>query len=164
MEFLLKEKGFAYKIFDISKLEDMALVIGESFSSSEPMAVKQGISLSEMTDIAKQFGYKTAQESLTIVVQSQETKQIIGVLLANDWGAISSAEITPPTEKFNPILALLDGLDTQYKQGKSIGVNEYLHHEFLAVSQQHRGKSIAHNLVAFALENAINKGYKLTRI
>ncbi len=57
-------------------------------------------------------------------------------------------------------MALLDGLDAQYKQGKSIGVNEYLYHEFLAVSQQHRGKNIAHNLVAVAIENAINKGYR----
>lgn len=161
MKFLREEKGVAYKIFDISELEDMALVIGESFSNSEPMAVTQDLSLSEMTDLARQFGYKTAQESLTIVAQCQETKQIIGVLLANDWGAISSAEITIPTEKFNPILALLDGLDAQYKQGKRIDVNEYLHHEFLAVSQQHRGKNIAHNLVTVAIENAINKGYRM---
>ena len=96
-----------------------------------------------------------------IVAHSQETKKIIGVLLANDWGAISSEEIALPTEKFNPILALLDGLDTQYKQEKSIGVNEYLHHEFLAVSQHHRGKNIAHNLVELAIENAINKGYRM---
>ncbi|VEP14573.1 conserved hypothetical protein [Hyella patelloides LEGE 07179] len=53
MKFLLEEKGIAYKIFNISELEDMALVIGESFSSSEPMAVSQGIpllSLSELKD------------------------------------------------------------------------------------------------------------------
>ncbi|MDJ0591666.1 MAG: GNAT family N-acetyltransferase [Pleurocapsa sp. MO_226.B13] len=160
MKFLREEKGIAYKIFDISELEDMALVIGESFSNSEPMAVTQGISLSEMTDLAKQIAHQAVSESLSIVAKSQETQAIIGVLLANDWGAISSEEITLPTDKFNPILALLDGLDAQYKQGKSIGVNEYLHHEFLAVSQQHRGKNIAHNLVEIALENAINKGYR----
>lgn len=160
MKLLRESKGVAYKIFDITDLQEMALVIGESFSNSEPMAVTQGISPSEMTDLVKQFGYKAAYESLTIVAQSQETEEIIGVLLANDWGAISSEEINLPSEKFNPILALLDELDAQYKQGKSIGVNEYLHHEFLAVSQQHRGKNIAHNLVAVALENAINKGYR----
>ncbi len=95
MKFLREEKGIAYKIFDITEIEDMALVIGESFSNSEPMAVTQGISLSEMTDLVRQFAHKAAQESLTIVAQSQETKQIIGVLLANDWGAISSEEIPP---------------------------------------------------------------------
>jgi GNAT superfamily N-acetyltransferase len=158
---MYEEKGIAYKIFEFSELQNMALVIGESFSSSEPMAVSQGISVLEMTDLVKQFGDRAAQECLTIVALEQETKQIIGVLLANDWGARSTDKTILPSQKFKPILAILDELDTRYKQGKKIEANEYLHLEFLAVSKNYRGKNIAHNLVAFCLENAINKKYKI---
>ncbi|MGL4883590.1 MAG: GNAT family N-acetyltransferase, partial [Waterburya sp.] len=160
MKFLREEKGIGYKIFDISELEDMALVIGESFATSEPMAMSQGISVSEMTNLVKQFGNRANRESLTIIAVDRETKQLIGVLLANDWGARMTEEMTLASQKFNPILAILDELDTQYKQEKKIKVNEYLHLEFLAISKQYRGKSIAHNLVENCLENAINKGYK----
>jgi GNAT superfamily N-acetyltransferase len=161
LKFIYEEKGIAYKIFDISELQNIALVIGESFSSSEPMAVSQGISVLEMSDLVKQFGDRAAQECLTIVALERETKKIIGVLLANDWGTRSTAEMILPSQKFNPILAILDELDTRYKQGKKIEANEYLHLEFLAVSKNYRGKNIAHNLVAFCLENAISKKYKI---
>lgn len=62
----------------------MALIIGESFSNYEPMAATQGISQLEITDLVKQFGDLVAKDSLTIVAKSEETKQIIGVLLAYD--------------------------------------------------------------------------------
>lgn len=159
MKILHEKKGVAYKIFDVCELQDMAFVVGESFSCSEPMAVSQGFSRSEMADLVKQFGNQAAQECLTIVAYSQE-EQIIGVLLANDWGAASAAEIFPPDQKFNPVFALLDELESEYRQGKRIGINEYLHIEFLAVNREHRGRNIAHNLVAACLKNATSKGYQ----
>lgn len=161
MKFLREEKTITYKIFDIDELKEMALVIGEAFSTSEPMAVSQGISRGEMTDLIEQFGDKAAQEALSIVARSQTNQQIIGVLLANDWGVRSTGNIILPSQKFNPILAILDKLDTQYKQEKNIQAKEYLHFEFLAVSPQYRGKNIAHNLVQSCLENAVNRGYKM---
>jgi len=48
--------------------------------------------------------------------------------------------MTPLSEKFNPLLALLDQLESQYKQEENIDINKYLYFEFLAVSQQYRGK------------------------
>lgn len=127
MKFIYEEKGVTYKILDISELQNIALVIGKSFSSSEPMAVSQDISSSEMTNLVKQFCDRAARECLTIVALERETKQIIGVLLANDWGARSTDKMILPSQKFNPILAILDELDTRYKQGKKIEVNKYLH-------------------------------------
>jgi hypothetical protein len=160
MKFMYEEKGIAYKIFDISELQNMALVIGESFSTAEPMAVSQGISCSEMTNLVKQFGDRAAQECLTIVAFDRETKQVIGVLLANDWSVKPTTKIILPSQKFNPILAILDELDTQYKQEKNIGINKYLHFEFLAVNQHYKGKKIAHNLVSLAIANGIDQGYQ----
>jgi GNAT superfamily N-acetyltransferase len=161
MKFIYEEQGIFYKIFEISELKDMALVIGEAFSNSEPMAVSQNISCSEMTNLIEQFGGRAARESLTIIAGDRETKQIFGVLLANDWGARSTTEMTLPSQKFNPVLAILDELDTKYKQGKKIEINKYLHFEFLAVNKQYRGKNIAHNLVKTCLENGIDRGYKI---
>ena len=57
-------------------------------------------------------------------------------------------------------MALLDALDVQYKQGKSLRVGEYLHLFMIAVTHQHTGSKVAQNLIQACLENGIRKGYK----
>jgi hypothetical protein len=63
-------------------------------------------------------------------------------------------------EKFEPVLALLDELDAQYKQGRSLRMGEYLHLFMGAVMHRHTGKKVAQTLIQACLENGIRKGYK----
>jgi GNAT superfamily N-acetyltransferase len=67
----------------------------------------------------------------------------------------------PRHEKVGPILALLDALDVQYKQGKSLRVGEYLHLFIIAVTHQYTGSKVAQNLIQACLGNGIRKGYKV---
>jgi hypothetical protein len=82
-------------------------------------------------------------------------------VLTDDFASAPPEGIKRISEKFGPILALLDELDTQYKQGKSLHVGEYLHLFIIAVMHQHTGKKVAQNLIQACLKNGIRKGYRM---
>jgi predicted N-acetyltransferase YhbS len=81
-------------------------------------------------------------------------------MLTDDFASTPPEGIDYLSEKVGPILALLDALDVQYKQGKSLRVGEYLHLFMIAVTHQHTGSKVAQNLIQACLENGIRKGYK----
>lgn len=160
MGLLREDRSVKYELFDISDLDDVAATIAYVFSRYEPMAVTQSVSPDEIASLIKALGFKAAQESLTIVAKSKEEDEVIGVMLCDDFAAVMPESIPAPSKELLPILTLLDELDTQYKQGKSLSLNKYLHLSMLAVKPQHRGKKIAQNLVDISLENGIKKGYQ----
>lgn len=162
MEVLREDRCVKYELYDISAIDDVAIAIAGVFSQSEPMAVNRGVSQDEIANLIKPLGFKVAQESLTIVAKSEEADELIGVLLCDDFAAIPVEDVPVPSKKLAPILARLDELDSRYKQGKSLSLNEYLHLSLLAVKPQHRGKKIAQNLVQVSLENGIRRGYQKT--
>lgn len=162
MEVLREDKCVKYELLNTSAIDDVAIAIAGVFSQSEPMAVAQGVSQEEIANLIKPLGFKVAQESLTIVAKSEEADELIGVLLCDDFAAATVKDVPVPSKKLAPILAILDELDSQYKQGKSLSLNEYLHLSLLAVKPQHRGKKIAQNLVQVSLENGIRKKYQKT--
>jgi hypothetical protein len=71
MKLLREENGVRYELFDMSALDDMAVVIAEAFSHYEPMAVAQGLSRGELADFIKLLGPKAAQEALTVLARDQ---------------------------------------------------------------------------------------------
>lgn len=156
----LPEKGVRYELFDMPALDDMAVIIAEAFARYEPMAVAQGLSREELVDFTKLLGPKAAQEALTVLARDQTTGQLIGVMLTDDFASTPPEGVGYPGEKFRPILALLDALDVQYKQGKSLRVGEYLHLFMIAVTHQHTGRKVAQTLIQTCLESGIRKGYK----
>jgi ribosomal protein S18 acetylase RimI-like enzyme len=162
VSFLREDRGVRYELFDIFDLDDVAATIADVFSAYEPMAVTQNVSQGEMINLIKVQGSKAAQESLTIVAKSKEEGKVIGVLLCDDFAAVMPENISAASERLSPILALLDELDTQYKRGKSVHLNQYLHLSMLAVRPQHKGKKIAQNLVEISLKNGIKRGYQKT--
>jgi GNAT superfamily N-acetyltransferase len=139
----------------------MAVVIAEAFSHYEPMAVAQDLSRGELVDFIKLLGPKAAQEALTVLARDQATDRVIGAVLTDDFASAPPKGIEHISEKFGPILALLDELDTQYKQGKSLHVGEYLHLFIIAIMHQHTGKKVAQNLIQACLENGLRKGYRM---
>lgn len=162
MELLHEDRGIKYELFDLSALDDVAATIADVFSRFEPMAITQSISQDEIASLIKALGFKAAQESLTIVAKSKEKDEVVGVLLCDDFAAVMPENIPSPSQELSPILTLLDELDTQYKQGKNMSLNEYLHLTMLAVKPQYRGQKIAQNLVKISLENGFNRGYQKT--
>jgi ribosomal protein S18 acetylase RimI-like enzyme len=153
-------QGVGYELFDLHALDEMAVMIAEAFTRYEPMAVAQSLSFDGFVDFIKLLGPKAEQEELTVLARDQETGQVIGAMLTEDFALAPPEDIEHFSEKFGPILTLLDELDAQYKRGISLRVGEYLHLFMIAVTHKHSSEKVAQNLIQACLENGIRKGYK----
>jgi hypothetical protein len=160
MEPLPEMQGVRYELFDMSALDETALVVAEAFSRYEPMAVAQGIPVTELADFVKLLGPKAQQEGLTVLARDQGTGQVIGAMITDDFASVPPEGMERFCEAFEPVFALLGELDEHYKQGRSVRLGEYLHLFMIAVNHQHNGRKVAHNLIQSCLENGIRKGYR----
>jgi hypothetical protein len=159
MKPLREVQGVRYELFDISALDEMAHMVAEAFCRYEPMAVAQHIPAKEFEDFVKLLGPKTQQEELTVLARDQETGQVIGAMVTDDFASEPPAGFEHFGDTFEPIFALLSELDEHYKQGRRLRLGEYLHLFLIAVNHQHKGRNVAHNLIQNCLENGIRKGY-----
>jgi len=152
--------GVQYELFDLSKLDEMALMTAETFARYEPVTSSLGITLEDFADFVRVLGPKAEQEELTVIARDQDTGQIIGAMITDDFAIEPPEEIRGLGNNFEPIWAVLDELDTQYKQGRILSPGEYLHFFLLAVDHRQTGKNVARNMVQACLENGVRKGYK----
>lgn len=157
---LYEAEGVQYKLFDIIELNEMAEMTAEIFARYEPVTSSLGISLEDFADFVRLLGPKVEQEKLTIIARNQKTDQIIGAMVADDFAIEPPEEMRCLGDNFEPLWAVLDELEIQYKQGKVLSKGEYLHLFLLAVDPRQSGKNVAKNLVQTCLENGIKKGYK----
>jgi len=157
---LNEAEGVQYELFDISELPEMAGMAAETFSRYEPVTSSLGISLEDFAEFVRLLGPKMEQEELTVVARNQDTKQIIGVMVNDDFAIEPPEEMRCLGDNFEPLWGILDELDSQYKQGRVLSRGEYLHLFLLAVDSRQSGRNIAKNLVQTSLEIGIRKGYK----
>src|SRR5258708_7561398 len=127
MEPLREVQGVQYELFDMYALDEMALMVAEAFNRYEPMAVAQDIPVKEFVDFVKLLGPKAQQDELTVLARDQETGQVIGAMITDDFASVPPEGMEHLGETFEPIFALLGELDEQYKQGRSLRLGEYLH-------------------------------------
>src|SRR5262249_34725496 len=143
MELLREVQGVQYELFDMYALDEVALMVAEAFNRYEPMAVVQDIPLKEFLDFVKLLVPKTQQEELTVLARDQETGQVIGAMITDDFASVPAKGMEHLGETFAPIFALLGELDKQYKEGRSLRLGEYLHLFMIAVNHQHKGRKVA---------------------
>jgi len=157
---LNEAEGVQYELFDISDIHEMAAMTADTFSRYEPVTSSLGISLDGFSDFVRLLGPKVDQEELTVIARNQDTNQIIGAMVTDDFAVEPPEELRHLSDNFEPLWAVLDELDSQYKQGRALPKGEYLHLFLLAVDPRQSGKNIAQKLVQTCLENGIRKGYK----
>lgn len=157
---LMERNNITYEHFNLKLLEGTALVVGKAFSSFDPMAVAQRLSVQDFYKHIQLLGRWLAEAGLSIIAKDQESGQVIGALIAGDFAADSPLEMEQISEKFAPIFCLFQSLEDAYKQDKQIDVHEYLHLYMLAVAPQHWGQGIAQTLVSTALSYGAKQGYK----
>jgi hypothetical protein len=157
---LNEAEGVQYELFDISELYEVAAMAAEAFTRYEPVISSLGISLEDFADFVRLLGPKVGQEELTVIARNQDTNQIIGAMVTDDFAIEPPEEMRCLGNNFEPMWAVLDELDTQYKQGRILPKGEYLHLFLLAVDHRQSGKNVARNLVQICLENGVMKGYK----
>src|SRR5262249_51422356 len=159
MTLLRKGRGVQYELFDMHALDEMAPMVAEAFNRHEPMTVAQDVPFQEFVDFVKLLAPKAQQEELTVLARDQETGQVIGAMIADDFASAPPEGMGLLGAAFAPILALLGELDEQYKKGRSPRLGEYLHLFMIAVDHRHQGRKVAQNLVRACLENGARKGY-----
>ncbi|KST65552.1 GNAT family N-acetyltransferase [Mastigocoleus testarum] len=160
MTSLLEANNVTYEPFSINLLEPTALVVGQAFSGSDPIAVVQELSVQDFYEYILLLGEWLAELGLSIIAKDKESEQVIGALIAADFASEPPLEMGKISDKFAPIFHMFESLDNTYKQDKQIQFGKYLHLYMLAVSPQHRGKGIAQNLVSTTLEYGKKEGYK----
>ena len=162
MKTLYETETLCYEIFDLNSLNSMADVVAEAFTQFDPMAIAQNLSLNEFADYIRLLGKWAEKDRLTIIAKDSLTNEVAGAVLAGDFA--SDSPLTPDNSdnispKFEPIVELLESLETQYKQNKQIRVGEYLHIYMLAVSPDYQRQKIAQNLIQICLNNGIEQGF-----
>ena len=149
-----------YELFHMRDLNEMAVMVAEAFTRYEPVTASLGIPSNDFAKFVRLLGPKAEQEQLTVIARDQKSGQIIGAMITDDFAVEPPKEIKQLGENFEPVWAVLDELDTQYKQGRILPEGWYLHFFLLAVGHRYIGMHVARNLVQACLENGIKKGYK----
>jgi len=156
-------EGIRYELFTMDALAETAVMTAEAFVRHEPVFTSMRISPEEFAEFVKLLFSGAEQEELTVIARNQETGQIIGAMIADDFAADPPEAFNQPSAKsgnFGPILAALGEVDTQYKQGRILTKGEFLHFYLLAVDHRQNGKKIAQHLIQACLDNGIKKGYR----
>ncbi len=149
-----EREGVRYELFNLQVCDAVAVVVAEAFAGYEPMMVSQNIPVDRMANYLRSLGPVLAQEELAVVARDIKTDEIVAALITRDFTDMLS------DEGEGPINAILNALDRQYIQTRTIRRGEYVHLNLLAVARQHTGRAVAQNVVRLCLENGIRKGYR----
>jgi ribosomal protein S18 acetylase RimI-like enzyme len=150
-----------YDVFSSPDADEMARLLGETFSRHDPPARAVGLTSSEMEALVRLFCPKAAVEGLTIVARLAGTGELVGVLLTEDRGTAHPADLDGLSQKFGPVLGILGELDTEYRGESQVRPGESLHLFLLGVAKSVTGRGVAQRLVSTCLEHGAAKGYRL---
>lgn len=147
-----------YGILESEDLAEMAQVIGEAFSGSDPLGVAIGMTKEELRSFVLLFGTKAIAEGLTTIARDSSGR-LVGAMFADDF-ATTPLDLKDLPASFAPVGALLDILDEEYRQTQPIVIGSHAHLNMLAVLPALTGRGIARNLVKICMERAIKCGYR----
>src|SRR5262245_22628975 len=106
MKLLRKVQGVQYELFNMHALDEMARMVAEAFKRYEPMTAAQDVPFQEFVDFVRLLGPKAHHEELTVLARDQETGQVIGAMIADDFASAPPEGMGVLGEAFEPILAL----------------------------------------------------------
>ena len=150
--------GVRYGLLEQEDVAEMARVIGEVFSRSDPLGVAIGMTAEDIEAFVLVFGAKAVAEGLTVIARVR-SGALVGAMFSDDFG-------TPPPDlddlpvSFAPVGALLERLDEDYRRTRSIVEGSHAHFNMLAVVPALSGRGIAQRLVKLGMENAARRGYR----
>jgi len=149
-----------YGLLDSTDIEEMAELLADTFSRFDPLAVAVGLSFDELRGLVGLFSRRALDDALTIVARAQPSGRLIGAMLTDDFASPPPQGIDGVAKHFDPIAALLDGLDEQYRKTINVIPGQIIHLFMLGVAAEFGGRSIAQTLIRLTLDNGKRKGYK----
>ena len=150
-----------YSVCTARDTDEMARMLGETFSRREPPAVALGITAGEFEAFVQLLCPTAVVEGLTIVARRSDTGEMIGALLTEDSASAMPHGMDGLTPKFDPIFDILGQLETEYRAGHAARHGESMHLYLLGVAESATGHGVAKQLVAECLETGARKGYRV---
>ena len=150
-----------YSVCTARDTDEMARMLGETFSRREPPAVALGITAGEFETFVQLLCPAAVAEELTIVARRADTGEMIGALLTEDSASAMPHGMDGLTRKFDPIFDILGQLETEYRAGHAARHGESMHLYLLGVAESASGHGVAKQLVAECLETGARKGYRV---
>jgi len=123
--------GIRYGLLETEDLAEMAQVIGQVFSRSDPLGVAIGMTAEELQSFVLVFGTKAVAEGLTIIAR-KHSGELVGAIFSDDFG-IPPPDLENLPVSFAPVGALLERLDEEYLHTQIIVEGSHAHLNMLAV-------------------------------
>ena len=128
-----------YGLLESTDIEEMAALLADLFSRFDPPAVAVGLSFDEVRGLVRLFSRRAPDDGLTIVARAKPSGRLIGVMLTDDFTSPPPEGIDRMAKHFDPIAALLDGLDEQYRKTNRVLPGQIIHLFMLGVGAECRG-------------------------
>jgi ribosomal protein S18 acetylase RimI-like enzyme len=155
---LTEIRGIAYSILEVEDLDEMARQLADVFSHRDPLALAVGLPLSQIEALVRLIGAEALSSRLTIGARTSSGR-LVGAMLTNDFAAPQPSGIDTVAPDFEPIGALLESLDDQYRRTHNVAPGSYLHLLMVGVLASFAGDGIAQTMIRLTLENGRNRGY-----
>jgi len=149
-----------YGLLESTDIEGMVGLLADVFSRFDPPAMAVGLSFEDVRQIVTLFGQRAPNDGLTIVARAQSSGKLVGVMLTDDFAGPPPPDIDRVAPRFDPIAAVLEGLDEQYRRVRRVVPGQFLHLFMLGVDAEFGGRGIAQALIRLTLENGKRKGFK----
>ena len=159
MHVILTDPGVEYGLAEEPEAEAMASLLADTFSRSEPMAAAVQLPHGEVLRLVNALAPKALSERLSIVARDTSTGQILGALLADDFGTPAPVGLADAAPGFAPVGALLDSLDDRYRASTTVTAGTHAHIFMVGVARDVSSRGIATRLVEVCMEQATRLGY-----
>ncbi len=161
MQIIGTEAGIAYGLLGAPDASSMADLLGDVFSRFEPMAVAVGLPRAQQVGLVAALTPKALSERLSIVARDVSTGQLVGALLADDFGTPPPSDLEHVAPGFAPVGALLDSLDEQYRATTPVAPGTHAHIFMVGVAQAAASRGIARHLIESCITHATRLGYRM---
>lgn len=151
--------GMNYQVAKPSDSDEIVRLLAQVFSASEPPAVAMALTATDFEQFLQLVVPSVIADELTIVSRT-ETGTLAGVLFTDDFARPLALDLTKINPKFLPIFSMLDVLDEQFREGKTISFGKYLHLFMLGVARQFTGRGVGQELIKACLDNGSRRGYR----
>ena len=161
MSVLHHTQNIRYELCKPEAVNGVAAVVADAFAGHEPTSVALGISSEEFVRYVQLYMPRMAQDHLTTVATDSATGDLVGALIADDLASGAPAGRDCLSNKFEPVLALLDELGEHYREGRDIVPGHYLHLAMLGVTKAFQNRGVGQNLLRLCLSHAADRGYRV---
>ncbi len=137
----------------------MASLLAGVFSARDPLAVALGLTRPQIERLIRGVAPRAIADGLTVLARA-DSGQLVGALLAEDFAAPPAPGVPEEIPEFEPIAELLDGLDNDYRKGRTIARGSHAHLFMLGVHPDFSGRGVAQTMVTLTLDAAEQHLYR----